>query len=71
MTRQHGRAVVDLGNGSATITLDNDQHAGTWSGVTRRGTDAAIATDGWTRMSEWQISPADNGFTADVQRGTT
>lgn len=67
MTRR-GRVVVDLGNGSATVVDSAGKHAGTWSGVTRRDTDVAIAKNGWRRASEFEISPADNGFTADVER---
>jgi hypothetical protein len=66
---KRGTVVVDLGNGSATITIDDGRHGGTWSGVTRRGTSAAIASDGWRLSGEMRLSPADNGFTADVQRG--
>ncbi len=45
--RQRGTVVVDLGNGSATITVDDGRHGGTWSGVTRRGVAGAIGRDGW------------------------
>lgn len=65
---KRGRVVVDLGNGSATVTESDGKHGGTWSGVTRRGTDAAIAADGWSRTGEFEISPTDNGFTADVEK---
>lgn len=66
---KRGKVVVDLGNGSATITNENGDWQGTWSGVTRRGTADAIASDGWRLTSKMQISPADNGSVADVAKG--
>jgi hypothetical protein len=60
--------VVDLGNGSATITLDNGEHAGTWSGVTTCGVAKAIRSDGWRIVGSLKIAPARNGFVARVKR---
>ena len=60
--------VVDLGNGSATITTDDGKHAGTWSGVTTRGMPKAIRGDGWRLVGSLKISPALNGFIGRVKR---
>jgi hypothetical protein len=60
--------VVDLGNGSATITTDDGRHAGTWSGVTTRGVAKAIRADGWRIVGGLKLAPARNGFVARVKR---
>lgn len=66
--RERGGLVVDLGNGSATITADDGRHAGTWSGVTTRGVAGAIRSDGWRIVGSFKIAPARNGFVARVKR---
>lgn len=66
--RQRGGIVVDLGNGSATITTDDGKHAGTWSGVTTRGVTKAIRSDGWRIVGSLKLAPARNGFVARVKR---
>jgi hypothetical protein len=66
--RQRGGIVVNLGNGSATITTDDGQHAGTWSGVTTRGVARAIRSDGWRIVGGLKISPHENGFIGRVKR---
>jgi hypothetical protein len=66
--RQRGTVVVDLGNGSATITTDDGKHGGTWSGVTRRGVAKAISADGWRLVGSLKISPANNGAIGRVKR---
>ncbi|WP_221568956.1 hypothetical protein [Alkalihalobacillus sp. TS-13] len=59
-----GRVIVDLSNGSATIINDNGKHEGTFSGVTRRGTEAAITRDGWRFVpgSKWALTSPPDGF---------
>lgn len=69
MSRERGGIVVDLGNGSATITTDDGRHGGTWSGVTRRGVAKAIAKDGWRLVGSLKTSPAENGAIGRVKRG--
>lgn len=66
--RQRGTVVVDLGNGSATITTDDGKWAGTWSGVTRRSVAAKIEKDGWTIVGQLKTSPAENGAVGRVKR---
>jgi hypothetical protein len=66
--RQRGTVVVDLGNGSATITTDDGKHGGTWSGVTRRGVAKAIGADGWRLVGSLKTSPANNGAIGRVKR---
>lgn len=63
-----GKVVVDLGNGSATITTTDGRHGGTWSGVTRRKVAAAIAVDGWRLIGPLRPSPARNGAIGLVRR---
>jgi hypothetical protein len=69
--RQRGGLVVDLGNGSATITTDDGKHGGTWSGVTTRGVRAAIGREGWRIVGSLKLAPARNGFVARVKRGAS
>lgn len=66
--RQRRTVVVDLGNGSATISTDDGKHGGTWSGVTRRSVAKAIASDGWRLVGKLTISPAHNGAIGRVKR---
>lgn len=66
--RERGGLVVDLGNGSATITTDDGRHAGTWSGVTTRGVAKVIRRDGWRIVGSLKLAPARNGFVARVKR---
>jgi len=66
--RQRGGIVVDLGRGAATITTDDGKHAGTWSGVTRRGVAKAIRADGWRIVGSLKISPFENGAIGRVKR---
>jgi hypothetical protein len=60
--------VVDLGNGSATVTVDDGRHGGTWSGVTRRGVAEAIGRDGWRLVGDLKTSPYANGAVGRVKR---
>lgn len=68
VSRERGGLVVDLGNGSATITTDDGRHGGTYSGVTRRGVAAAIRRDGWRIVGSLKTSPTANGAVGRVKR---
>lgn len=59
-----GKIHVDLGNKSAEVTDEEDNHVGTWSGVTRSSAEEKTGTK---RVSDWELDGEANGFTAEVE----